>query len=70
MELVLKQYFLISVFQQQMTQVFSLQHFLNVNMRGKVILNILIPPFSDEYKIKTYKVKYLRSDKKYTEYVH
>lgn len=70
MELVLKQYFLISVYQQQMTQVFSLQHFLNVNMRGKVILNILIPPFSDEYKIKTYKVKYLRSDKKYTEYVH
>lgn len=70
MELVLKQYFLISVYQQQMTQVFSLQHFLNVNMRGKIILNILIPPFSDEYKIKTYKVKYLRSDKKYTEYVH
>lgn len=53
-----------------MTQVFSMQHFLNVNMRGKVILNILIPPFSDEYKIKTYKVKYLRSDKKYTEYGH
>ncbi|KAL0878800.1 hypothetical protein ABMA27_003830 [Loxostege sticticalis] len=44
------------IYQQQMTQVFSLQHFLNVNMRGKVILNILIPPFSDEYKIKTYKI--------------
>ncbi|XP_045499718.1 xanthine dehydrogenase 1-like [Colias croceus] len=34
----------------------SMQNFLKENMHGKVILNVLLPPLNDEYKIVTYKI--------------
>ncbi|KAM3961536.1 LOW QUALITY PROTEIN: uncharacterized protein ACR2FA_004430 [Aphomia sociella] len=34
----------------------SMQQFLKLNMRSKIILNALLPPLSDEYKIVTFKI--------------
>ncbi|XP_052737986.1 uncharacterized protein LOC112054963 isoform X1 [Bicyclus anynana] len=36
--------------------VLTMQEFLIENMRGKIILNVLLPPLSNEYKIATFKI--------------
>lgn len=37
--------------------VVTMQEFLNVDMTGKIILNILCPPLSEDYNLVTYKVR-------------
>ncbi|KAJ2951519.1 hypothetical protein O0L34_g13669 [Tuta absoluta] len=34
----------------------TMQQFLQTNMRCKIILNVLLPPLSDEYRLVTYKI--------------
>lgn len=38
--------------------VYTMQDFLKLDMNGKILFNVLLPPLSDEYKLVTYKVKY------------
>ncbi|XP_075976856.1 uncharacterized protein LOC142977054 [Anticarsia gemmatalis] len=37
-------------------QMVTMQQFLQLNMKGKVILNVLLMPLSDEYRLVTYKI--------------
>ncbi|KAI5643278.1 molybdopterin-binding domain of aldehyde dehydrogenase domain-containing protein [Phthorimaea operculella] len=39
-----------------MKRVLTMQQFLQANMRSNVIVNVLIPPLSDEYKLVVYKI--------------
>lgn len=34
----------------------TMQQFLQMDMKGMVILNVLLPPFSQDYQLVTYKV--------------
>ncbi|XP_047533997.1 xanthine dehydrogenase/oxidase-like isoform X1 [Vanessa atalanta] len=38
------------------TKTVTMENFLNENMRGKIILNVLLPPLNTAYKLVTYKV--------------
>ncbi|XP_063828755.1 probable aldehyde oxidase gad-3 [Ostrinia nubilalis] len=41
----------------KVTKIMTMQQFLNTDMKGKVILNVLFPPFNDEmYNVVTYKI--------------
>lgn len=35
-----------------------MQQFLQVNMRGEVILNIMLPPLTSDYRLETFKVSF------------
>lgn len=35
----------------------TMDTFLKINMTGKIILNVLLPPLSNEYKFFSYKVR-------------
>ncbi|XP_075977356.1 xanthine dehydrogenase-like [Anticarsia gemmatalis] len=37
-------------------QTVTMQQFLNQNMKGVIILNIMLPPLNDEYKLVTFKI--------------
>ncbi|XP_022826465.1 xanthine dehydrogenase-like [Spodoptera litura] len=38
------------------TQIVNMQEFLKLKMKGKLILNVMLPPLSQEYKLVTYKI--------------
>ncbi|XP_026741880.1 aldehyde oxidase 1-like [Trichoplusia ni] len=37
-------------------EVVTMQHFLTIDMKGKVIINIMLPPLNNTYKLYTYKL--------------